>query len=52
MQNEYETHKLVETFGFPNIWYPELKFNFIRPRFLRTIKDFVRSARFTTQLLC
>lgn len=37
----YASHPLVGTAGVPLVVYPGLKLNFLRPKFLRTIKDFV-----------
>lgn len=37
----YATHPLVGTAGVPLVVYPGLKLNFLRPKFMRTIKDFV-----------
>lgn len=40
-QTHYETHPLVGTAGIPLVLYPGLKLNFLRPRFLRVIGEFV-----------
>ncbi|WWC86532.1 uncharacterized protein L201_001409 [Kwoniella dendrophila CBS 6074] len=37
---KYASHPLVGTLGIPLIIYPGLKLNFLRPKFLSTIKDF------------
>jgi hypothetical protein len=37
----YASHPLVGTAGVPLVVYPGLKLNFLRPRFLRSIKGFV-----------
>ncbi|KAF8336344.1 uncharacterized protein EI90DRAFT_2911711, partial [Cantharellus anzutake] len=36
----YETHPLVGTAGIPLVLYPGLKLNFLRPKFLRIIREF------------
>ncbi|KAL7419253.1 hypothetical protein Q5752_006090 [Cryptotrichosporon argae] len=36
----YASHPLVGTLGLPLILYPGLKLNFLRPKFLRAIRDF------------
>lgn len=38
----YSGHPLVGTAGVPLVVYPGLKLNFLRPKFMRVIKDFVR----------
>lgn len=42
VQTHYETHPLVGTAGIPLVVYPGLKLNFLRPRFLHVIGEFVR----------
>jgi len=37
----YSGHPLVGTAGVPLVVYPGLKLNFLRPKFMRVIKDFV-----------
>lgn len=37
----YASHPLVGTAGVPLVVYPGLKLNFLRPKFMRAIKDFV-----------
>lgn len=39
--SHYASHPLVGTAGVPLVVYPGLKLNFLRPKFMRTIKDFV-----------
>lgn len=39
--SHYASHPLVGTMGVPLVVYPGLKLNFLRPRFVRTIRDFV-----------
>ncbi|WWD17615.1 hypothetical protein CI109_102056 [Kwoniella shandongensis] len=36
----YASHPLVGTLGIPLVVYPGLKLNFLRPKFLRVIKEF------------
>ncbi|EIW72346.1 hypothetical protein TREMEDRAFT_26471 [Tremella mesenterica DSM 1558] len=38
--SHYASHPLVGTAGVPLILYPGLKLNFLRPKFLRVIRDF------------
>lgn len=38
--SHYASHPLVGTAGVPLVVYPGLKLNFLRPKFLRTIRDF------------
>lgn len=40
-QTHFETHPLVGTAGIPLVVYPGLKLNFLRPKFLRVISEFV-----------
>lgn len=40
----YSGHPLVGTAGVPLVVYPGLKLNFLRPKFMRVIKDFVSPA--------
>ncbi|CAO1615501.1 unnamed protein product [Sympodiomycopsis kandeliae] len=37
---EYAGHPVVGTFGLPILVYPGLKFNFMRPRFIRRLQQF------------
>lgn len=41
-QSHYASHPLVGTLGVPLVVYPGLKLNFLRPKFMREIEDFVR----------
>jgi hypothetical protein len=43
-QSHYASHPLVGTLGVPLVVYPGLKLNFLRPKFMREIDDFVRLA--------
>lgn len=40
-QSHYSTHPLVGTLGIPLVVYPGLKLNFLRPKFMREIEEFV-----------
>jgi hypothetical protein len=45
----YSGHPLVGTAGVPLVVYPGLKLNFLRPKFMRVIKDFVRPLAFLSR---
>ncbi|KAH7341396.1 hypothetical protein B0J17DRAFT_542044, partial [Rhizoctonia solani] len=36
----YETYPVIGTIGIPLVLYPDLKLNFLRPKFLRSIQEF------------
>ncbi|KAG8752648.1 hypothetical protein FRC12_011848 [Ceratobasidium sp. 428] len=38
--SSYETHPVIGTAGLPLVFYPGLKLNFLRPKFLETIVEF------------
>lgn len=38
--SSYETYPIIGTMGIPLMLYPDLKLNFLRPKFLRAIREF------------
>ena len=44
-QSHYASHPLVGTLGIPLVVYPGLKLNFLRPKFMREIEEFVSQTR-------
>ena len=47
----YSGHPLVGTAGVPLVVYPGLKLNFLRPKFMRVIKDFVSRPQYDRTVL-